>query len=160
MNIKVGQGFNYKNKYGDISYGLIVETNDMGIKWFPVIDVPSNVRNMCSYDDSRAVYPRDKDNVRLDSCPPPFTAIGCYFNFKHERISSSMVIADLPKMRSMSFSTFGKFCQIIDDGITVSQRDMETVFNHPWQSRRQKEKLISDMSELNLDDVHQDFDFQ
>jgi hypothetical protein len=159
MDMKVGQGFVYSDKKS-VVHGLIVGVNETSVKWIPVVQGLIHGHRVRAYDDVDAVYSVDRNHVRLNSCPPPFSFFGCYSNFKGQSVSNSIAVADMTAVHILGRNTFDEYCQIIDDGVQVSDKDMETVFNHPWQSRRQKEKLISDMSELNLDDVHQDFSFQ
>ena len=160
MNIKVGQGFSYKTRRNKLAFGLVVATKNNQASWVSVVPVYSDGVSRKFYDSSDAVYERDRNHVHLTDCPPPFSYFGTYDNFRHEPISNVLAVADIENCHHISFDVFSDRCQIIDDGVQISDKDMETVFSHPWQSRRQKEKLISDMSELNLDDVHQDFSFQ
>lgn len=159
MNIKVGQGFEFLNDDRKL-YGLVVGISDGTVSFVPVVRIEEGRLSRLPYDDPRAVYERDANNVRLNSCPPPFSRLGHRFDSDMNRHTNAMAIADMKNVQQMSLQQFQLFCSIIDNGVQVSNKDMETVFNHPWQSRRQKEKLISDMSELNLDDAHQDFSFQ
>ena len=162
VNIKVGQGFSYKTKRHTLAYGLIIDVSNTDIRWIPVVSSFVNGREIVSYDDARAVYPKDKDNVRLASCPPPFSAIGSYFNFKHEPVSRSIALANMTNVKVTSIDVFNRNFCIVDDGAVISEVDMEKVFNHPWQSRNQRERILSDIYELNLDDdahISYDVDF-
>ena len=158
MSIKIGQGFSYVSKSGVVYYGLIVDVIDTNIGWIPVIRAYHNGNRVVCYDDFNAEKDKHANNVRLDSCPPPFSVFGTQHNFKNQKIGNSVAVADMGKVRYVPSAIFDTKCVVLDRGQQVSSADMERVFNHPWQSRRQKEKLLSDMSELNLDDKHQSFD--
>ena len=47
----------------------------------------------------------------------------------------------------------GKVCEIIDGGAKISDRDMEEVMCRPWASRMQREYILKDMTERNLDET-------
>lgn len=158
MYIERGQGFKFRTKSGKFGYGLVVNVNDESFNYVLVRSIVDTnalgdtIFHRC-YDDSDAVYSRDKDNVRLTSCPPPFSVYGNRVNYKGEPISNSYAVADMDRMRKLSFDDFSRYgCQIIDGGVKVSARDLYEVECHPWASRNQRERVRFDISELNLDD--------
>ena len=151
MDIKPGQGFKYQVRNG-FAYGLITGVSNTSIGWIPVVNSVSKFGSMKAFDEYGAKRSIDKDHVRLRSCPPPFSVIGSYQNYKHESVSNSIALADMDRVQIMTKNEFLKSATILDDGVTISDKDMETVYNHPWPSQQQKERIRSDKSELNLDD--------
>ncbi len=71
MNMKIGQAIRYETDRS-IGYGVIIRVFENSIEF---VDVNYIGRYTKCYDDVGAVYPDDKDNVRLKHCPPPFSKL-------------------------------------------------------------------------------------
>ena len=156
MNIEIGQGFRRQRPDGARPfYGLVTGLSDGRVSFVPVMDIYdlSGVRlgRIRCYDDPDAVEKTDKDNVRLESCPPPFSAFGTYSNKDGKPISNSVAIADMRREQSVPMAVFVRGAEVIDGGAKVSDYDMARVYSHPWQSRNQRERICKDMTEMNLD---------
>ena len=154
MEVEVGQGIRLQVQ-NRVFYGVVMNVDDKNrnVLFLPVYavmeksDYGLSIRRKC-YDDPDAKYERDRDNVRLRSCPPPFSNFGSYLNFKRDSVSNSFVYANLEKMYRVSQEK----CVVIDDGAKISKQDMNTIYCHPWDSRNQRERVGLDITELNLDD--------
>ena len=159
MNIEVGQGFVRRQK-GKPEYNLIVGTDGDKIEFIQVLPAYTVVggtlcRNIC-YDEPDAIEEKHKDNVRLESCPPPFSNFKTIKLTNGQSMSNSVAIADMGNVKSCSLGYFNTaHYKIIDGGAKVSEMDMNRVYNHPWASRNQRERVLADMAELNKDtDAH------
>lgn len=139
MNIKAGQGFKYSTGR-TTRYGIICTVSQKGdVTVAPVIDYddPNRYTKLRSYDDADANEMRDKDNVRLDSCPAPFLDLGEYQTKRGENKSNSVAVASREVMRTIPRETFEKTCRIIDNGVRVSERDMNRIKYHPMEKKLQ-----------------------
>lgn len=81
MNIRVGQGFKYFDKFGYEHYGVIVNNFPDRIRFFPVVPCYEGHQIHRSFDDFNA-RDEDKDNVRLNFCPPSFEELGTYYDLR------------------------------------------------------------------------------
>ena len=152
MNIEVGQGFRAVGLSGRVFHGLIIAVSNKNVEWVPVIDSEGYGRtSVKAYDEVGANYARERNNVRLRSCPPPFSEIGGMVNYKGEHFSYSVAVADMANAKNMDIDIFRRKCRIVDGGVKVSDHDMERVFHHLWRDG-QRERVGFDITELNLDD--------
>ena len=160
MNIEVGQGFKGYSS-GRPIYGLIIGNTNNNIEFIRVVpvnfkDALNKTRHRYSYDEADAVYNRDKDNVRLESCPPPFSDFGTVVSRVHGDMSNSMALANMDRTYHISLDSFltNKW-EILDNGAKVSDFDMSRVFYHPFPRDTQMERRLKDIMEVSLDDdVH------
>ena len=150
MSIEVGQGFEVVDLRGRVFHGLITAVSDKNVEWVRVINSES-FGSVKAYDEVGANYVRERNNVRLRSCPPPFSEIGGMVNYKGEHFSYSVAVADVANAKNMDIDIFRRKCRIVDGGVKVSDYDMEKVFHHPWRDG-QRERVGFDITELNLDD--------
>ena len=139
MDIKAGQGFKYST--GRLTrYGIVCAVGKTGdVTVAPVIDYDDHNRytKLRSYDDADANEMRDKDNVRLDSCPAPFLDLGEYQTKRGENKSNSVAVASREMMQTIPRETFEKTCRIIDNGVRISERDMNRIKYHPMKKQLQ-----------------------
>ena len=155
MSVQIGQGFVRKRGSTGTFYGLVVGKHDDLIDYIHVdrIYEDSRGRIRC-YDDGDAIKDQDEHHVRLDSCPPPFSAFGSFRNYNGETRSNAVAFADMSNVRSLPSGLFENgACKIIDNGAKVSEKDMDVVYNHPWSSRMHREFLKKDFTELNKDET-------
>lgn len=140
MNIKRGQGFEYFNRRGYLQRALITKVTDDGVEYVRVIPAvsPDGSRVVKSYDDFGAVQAYHKDNVRLNSCPPPFSCFGSQEAAFGKMQSNAVAIADGDTWYA-PMDVFVHFCNVLDHGATVAPEDLERVEHHPWPSCNKKE---------------------
>lgn len=147
MNIKVGQGIRYQayDKSGLVTdkFALVVDVTESEIVAVPVKAVSlwnghDYQKAYVCYDELGAEYPRDKDNVRLQDCPPPFSDVthlpGNLFAYAALDDMQKLLVFDEEKCKKYHV-------EIVDEGKKISKRDMKNVLNHPWIDQLQKQKL-------------------
>ena len=146
MNIRPGQGF--ERTISGVRgprpvYGLVLAVDEQYVTYAPVID--SNECGVCrrSYDERGASYQTDKDNVRLNDCPPPFSEIGSVHFREGDSKSKVMAMADMRHLSSVSLCDFMETCQIVDNGARISEKDFGRVLHHPWPRQMEQEKVMS-----------------
>ena len=113
----------------DIRYGVITYCEDDQIQVVPVDKLQAGMHCF----DEGINYDTDRDRVRLDSCPPPFTLM--------------CIGSDTGKCFALAaqyeFMSFGKDeferLHVLDEGEKISEKDFDTIFNHPWPEQPQKE---------------------
>lgn len=134
MKLKVGQGFKMPS-----GYGLIM--NDTGddieyISVYPIRD-ENGIVTHC-YDDPGADPRKDRDNVRLKNCPPPFTDLSIE-SATGGRINNAYALADLDNIKTMRKICFENpdFIEILDNGKMVPPETMQEIRNH----RRNNDQL-------------------
>lgn len=127
MNFEVGQGIKYtvRGERG-WSYGVILQVSSDSITFAEVGDA----MGVYCYDDVEASYDTDRDNVRLNDCPPPFTVIsgghcgGAYVDAREK----DYITYDRAKCKLHNVS-------VIDGGVKVSDKVMDEILNHPWEEQ-------------------------
>ena len=135
MNVRVGQGFSYGR-----GYGLVLNYDGKYVSYVSVKDpVYDNSYTQQAYDELEAKYDTDKDNLRLKSCPPPFSDIS--YNGFSDNKGKPIAIADMNNIKHISIEMF-EFgsCKILDNGVQISYEDMAKVKNHPWPRQKEIEK--------------------
>ena len=131
MNMKIGQAIKYIDDCQGEMYGVILKAEE---KYICFVEVRMADKYVKCYDELGAKYPEDKDNVRLKDCPPPF-----------ERLSSSeqggvYALADIDNPIIFTKEQCIKYhVTVLDKGEKISQRDMDEIFNHPWDEQKQKQ---------------------
>lgn len=107
------------------------------------------------YDELDAEYPRDKDNVRLRDCPPPFSDV----THLSGNLFAYAALDDMKKLLIFDEERCKKYhVEVVDDGKKISERDMQKVLNHPWTDQLQKEK-VSDVRSNRVADLESRFAF-
>lgn len=114
-------------------YGLIIGNDDASLR---AVQVDKLDRNVKCYDEGGADPDTDLHNVRLRHCTDtrgPFTGLcgdsdrnGCY------------AYANPARVMSVS-NTFIKFhhIEVLDDGVTAHEDDIQEVIDHVWRDERQ-----------------------
>ena len=155
MRPEVGHGFEYQLSDGAVLYGLVIGIEDNKVEFVQVHPIYKDGRDhIVCYDDFDAVEDKHKDNVRLTSCPPPFSDLGFVVNRNGEKVSNAVAMADMNHVKSLSADFFDRnICVIMDGGAKVSDFDISTVYSHPWASRMHRELVLKDYTELNKDET-------
>lgn len=136
MSIKKGQAIQYEKVHGGEGYGIIISTTKDSISF---VEAKRYDRYSKCYDDSGASYEKHKDNVRLKDCPAPFTELS------NGDKGGVYVVADIDNPIKLTKEQCEKYhVTILDNGATISDRDMHEIFHHPWMDQKQKELKISE----------------
>lgn len=134
----------------DVLYrGVVIHSDENMFEVVPVQSLDDHVR---CYDEGGAVYERDRDNVRLADCPPPFTLLcvssdrnGCYAQAGADsRLRFSEDVLDLCDV-----------C-VLDDGAKISEGDMAAILDHPWREEKQVSRPLSALDRLRNMSIHGD----
>ena len=160
-NIESGQGFEWYDHKGVRRYGVILNTSVSNVEAVLVVPCIRDNYTLVSYDDANAKESRDKHHVRLNSCPPPFSDLGTYYDLRRGKMSNAMAIANLDNTISFSNEFFNQRCRILDDGVTISDKDMYRIWNHPFPRQPEKELVYADrrkMFDFLIDETERDFD--
>lgn len=151
MNIEVGQAIQYdKIRGSEVGYGVVINVSDSCIEFVEVNSINKFVK---CYDDVGAVYPDDKDNVRLKDCPPPFSKLS------RGREGAVYAVADIDHPIIFTKEQCQQYhVSVLNNGKQISKEDMEQIFNHPWMDQMQKEKLRNRRNSI-VRDLENKFDF-
>lgn len=150
MPIKFDTGIGIEWSVDDTLYrGVVMGSGDYGVEIVPVQGLGDHIR---CYDEGGAVYERDRDNVRLVDCPPPFTFLciasdrnGCYAQAGFDsRLRLSEGVLDICDAR------------VLDDGAKISERDMAAILDHPWREEKQVSRSLSALDRLRSMASHND----
>lgn len=133
-------------------YGIVMSSDSAGVTVVPVYALDNNMR--CCYEGG-AIRDRDEHNVRLESCPPPFTLLcafagrgnGCYA-YADSNAMIHMDVADI--------SSAGLY--LIDDGSKISEADMANIRSHPWRDEKQVSRPLSALDRLRSMSPHDEPD--
>lgn len=138
MEFEVGQGVRWTYPFTDnVQFGIIVGSNSNSIDVVEVHVMGDSIR---CYDSPGADRKKDRDNVLLKDCPPPFT--DAYRDAYGSGFSDLYVIADLDNPHSLDTSRFERISlSVVDGGKTVSKRMMKEIYNHPWPEQLEAEKV-------------------
>lgn len=90
------------------------------------------------YDMGGASYDSDRDKVLLRDCPPPFTMF-CLIA-ESNKCYAEAGASDRFTISSEDFDRFN--VDVVDDGITISDRDMSEILDHPWRDEKQMTEPI------------------
>ncbi len=136
MNIEMGQAIMYKNERRGIGYGVIIHSTENSISFIEIDRITEFTK---CYDELGARYPEDKDNVRLKDCPAPFKLLS-------RNIEGGVyALADVDNPIVFTKEQCEKYhVTVLDNGATISQRDMDEIFNHPWMDQKQKELKLNE----------------
>ena len=131
MNIEMGQAITYKNERRGIGYGVIIHSTENSISFVEIDRITEFTK---CYDELGAKYPEDKDNVRLKDCPPPFMQLSRGVD------GGVYALADINNPIIFTKEQCEKYhVTILDRGEKISKRDMDEIFNHPWDEQKQKQ---------------------
>lgn len=142
--MKIGQAIEYKNEHSIVVRGVITNKHENYIEYF---EVKSADRYTRCYDDVGAVRETDADKVRLKDCPTPF------YRLCHGKKGGVYALADVNNPQILTKEQCEKYhVTVLDNGATISKRDMHEIFHHPWIDEMQKQKEIrSKRCGLNID---------
>lgn len=147
MNIEVGQAIQYDKIRGlEVGYGVVVNVLDSYIEFVEVDVVNEFVK---CYDDEGAIYPNDKDNVRLKDCPLPFLRLS------GGQKGGVYALADMDNLCSLKKDDVIKLhVQVLDGGKCISECDMDEILHHPWPKQLEKQKTFRELPKVadQLDD--------
>lgn len=132
--MKIGQAIEYKNEHSIVVRGVITNKHENYIEYF---EVKSADRYTRCYDDVGAVRETDADKVRLKDCPTPF------YRLCHGKKGGVYALADVNNPQILTKEQCEKYhVTVLDNGATISKRDMHEIFHHPWIDQLQKQKEI------------------
>lgn len=134
QNFRKGQAIKYdvNDIYEAYGYGVVISIVEDIVYY---VDVNPITEITKCYDDIGAEYDKHKDNVRLKHCPPPFSEMlrGC--------TRGIYAVADVKHPKKFTEEQCREFhVTVIDDGVTISDEDMQEILNHPWPHQLEKEK--------------------
>ena len=116
-----------------------------------IVDVDYKDNFVRCYDEVEANYERDRNNVQLKHCPPPFTKV---LRGVPGRVYA---MADMENPVILQKSYLSAYSlQILERGTKVPNADMKKIFNHPWEEQLQKQKTISSKRRCGLNIVWDD----
>lgn len=116
------------DSYDRSLYGVVTRCRDESIDVTPVFSVASDT--VC-YDESGSIRGRDEHNVKLRSCPPPFSMLcimggtGQCYALADPNAAFTFYEDDLPLL------------DILDDGDKISEKDLAEIFDHPWRDEKE-----------------------
>ncbi len=119
-----------------------------------IVDVDYKDDLVRCYDEVGANYERDRNNVQLKHCPPPFTKVSRGVPGKVYAMADMENPVILQKSYLSAYSL-----QILERGTKVPNADMKKIFNHPWEDqlqKLQKQKTISSKRRCGLNIVWDD----
>lgn len=153
--VDVSSGFRIDSESGRSVYALVVGTHDAVVDYITVGPIyRTGRRDVRCYDDEDAIKEQDEHHVQLDSCPPPFSVFGYIKNQDGKTKSNIVAFADMSNVKTLPIQLFENgTCKIIDNGKKVSEKDIDTIYNHPWASRMHYELLKKDFTELTKEET-------
>ena len=146
MDLQVGQAVRYD--YGNpryMHYGVIVDVDEKSIG---IVDVDYKDDLVCCYDEVGANYERDRNNVQLKHCPPPFTKISRGVPGRVYAMADMENPVILQKSHLSAYSL-----QILERGTKVPNADMKKIFEHPWEDQLQKQKTMRRRSGIDISSI-------
>ena len=140
--MKIGQAIEYKNEHSIVVRGVITNKHENYIEYF---EVKSADRYTRCYDDVGAVRETDADKVRLKDCPTPF------YRLCRGKKGGVYVLADVNNPQILTNEQCEKYhVTVLDNGATISKRDMHEIFHHPWIDEMQKQKIMERRKGINI----------
>lgn len=122
-----------------IRYGVVVRGTAVSVDIVPVYRLDSGIK---CYDEGGANSVRDKNNVRLRDCPPPF----------------SELCAQVDKNACYALAAAGACCTMyieemsengldfMRDGTRVSDRDFADILDHFWRDEKEHGVMFADQT--------------
>ena len=146
--MKIGQAIEYKNEHSIVVRGVITNKYDNYIEYF---EVKSADRYTRCYDDVGAVRETDADKVRLKDCPTPF------YRLCRGKKGGVYALADVNNPQILTKEQCEKYhVTVLDNGATISKRDMHEMFHHPWIDEIQKQKIMERRKGININIICDD----
>lgn len=146
MELQVGHAVRYD--YGNpryMHYGVIVDVDEKSVG---IVDVDYKDDLVRCYDEVGANYERDRNNVQLKHCPPPFTKISRGVSGKVYARADMENPVILQKSHLPAYSL-----QILERGTKVPNADMKKIFDHPWEDQLQKQKTMRRRSGIDISSI-------
>ena len=146
--MKIGQAIEYKNEHSLVVRGVIKNKHENYIEYF---EVKSADRYTRCYDDVGAVRETDADKVRLKDCPTPF------YRLCRGKKGGVYALADVNNPQILTKEQCEKYhVTVLDNGATISKRDMHEIFHHPWIDEMQKQKIMERRKGININIIYDD----
>ncbi len=146
--MKIGQAIEYKNEHSIVVRGVITNKHENYIEYF---EVKSADRYTRCYDDVGAVRETDADKVRLKDCPTPF------YRLCRGKKGGVYALADVNNPQILTKEQCEKYhVTVLDNGATISKRDMHEMFHHPWIDEMQKQKIMERRKGININIIYDD----
>lgn len=146
MDLQVGQAVRYD--YGNpryMHYGVIVNVDEKSVG---IVDVDYKDDLVRCYDEVGANYERDRNNVQLKHCPPPFTKVSRGVPGRVYAMADMENPVILQKSHLPAYSL-----QILERGTKVPNADMKKIFDHPWEDQLQKQKTMRRRSGIDVSHI-------
>lgn len=138
MDLQVGQAVRY-------DYGVIVDVDEKSVG---IVDVDYKDNFVRCYDEVGANYERDRNNVQLKHCPPPFTKVSRGVPGRVYAMADMENPVILQKSHLPAYSL-----QILERGRKVPNVDMKKIFDHPWEDQLQKQKTMHRRSGIDISSI-------
>lgn len=146
--MKIGQAIEYKNEHSIVVRGVITNKHENYIEYF---EVKSADRYTRCYDDVGAVRETDADKVRLKDCPTPF------YRLCRGKKGGVYALADVNNPQILTKEQCEKYhVTVLDNGATISKRDMHEIFHHPWIDEMHKQKIMERRKGININIIYDD----
>ena len=146
--MKIGQAIEYKNEHSIVVRGVITNKHENYTEYF---EVKSADRYTRCYDDVGAVRETDADKVRLKDCPTPF------YRLCRGKKGGVYALADVNNPQILTKEQCEKYhVTVLDNGATISKRDMHEIFHHPWIDEMQKQKIMERRKGININIIYDD----
>ena len=113
-----------------------------------IVDVDYKDDWVRCYDEVGANYERDRNNVQLKHCPPPFTKVSRGVPGKVYARADMENPVILQKSHLPAYSL-----QILERGTKVPNADMKKIFDHPWEDQLQKQKTMRRRSGIDISSI-------
>lgn len=146
MELQVGQAVRYDSgnpRY--MHYGVIVDVDEKSIG---IVDVDYKDDLVRCYDEVGANYERDRNNVQLKHCSPPFTKVSRGVPGRVYAMADMENPVILQKSHLPAYSL-----QILERGTKVPNADMKKIFDHPWEDQLQKQKTMRRRSGIDISSI-------
>ena len=113
-----------------------------------IVDVDYKDDWVRCYDEVGANYERDRNNVQLKHCPPPFTKVSRGVPGKVYARADMENPVILQKSHLPAYSL-----QILERGTKVPNADMKKILEHPWEDQLQKQKTMRRRSGIDISSI-------
>lgn len=146
MDLQVGQAVRYD--YGNpryMHYGVIVDVDEKSVG---IVDVDYKDNFVRCYDEVGANYERDRNNVQLKHCPPPFTKVSRGVPGRVYAMADMENPVILQKNQLPAY-----VLQILERGTKVPNADMKKILEHPWEDQLQKQKTMRRRSGIDISSI-------
>lgn len=146
MDLQVGQAVRYD--YGNpryMHYGVIVDVDEKSVG---IVDVDYKDNFVRCYDEVGANYERDRNNVQLKHCPPPFTKVSRGVPGRVYAMADMENPVILQKNQLPAYAL-----QILERGTKVPNADMKKILEHPWEDQLQKQKTMRRRSGIDISSI-------